>query len=231
MLQVFRDCCLRAFRQNGNIGMLKLWALTLFDLVRSLFDEHLQKETFMTKSKFIKLSGWTLTVGSLAFVSILGGSIAGSAISSILIAIGMLGLRVRYGEITGSLGKNVLLAGIAGMALAYIAVPAFRDAEISFILPFAGPAVLLTGLTLFGLVALRRKPLSRWNALPFLAGIWYPAIYFPIFVYILMNKGTWSENDFPWALIQIMISIQFLALCMLGAILQADMTENTAVPA
>ena len=231
MLQVFRDCCLRAFRQNGNIGMLKLWALTLFDLVRSLFEEHLQKETFMTKSKFIKLSGWTLTVGSFAFVSILGGSIAGSAIGSILIAIGMLGLRVRYGEITGSLGKNVLLAGIAGMALAYIAVPVFRDAEISFILPFAGPAVLLTGLTLFGLVALRRKPLPRWNGLPFLAGIWYPAIYFPIFVHILMSNGAWSENDFPWALIQIMVSIQFLALCILGAILQTDITENIAVPA
>jgi hypothetical protein len=182
----------------------------------------------MTKSKFIKLSSWSFIVGSFAFIAILGGSIAGSVIGSILIAIGMLGLRVRYGEITGSLGNNVLLAGIVGMVVAHITVPVFRDAEVLFILPFAGPAMLLTGLSLFGLVALRRKPMPRWNGLPFLAGIWYPAIYFPIFFYILMNHGTWSENDFPWALIQILVLIQFFALCLFGAVLQEEKAKEPA---
>ena len=107
---------------------------------------------------------------------------AGSVFGTVLLAMGMLGLRVRYSEKVGSLGGNILLFGVVGMVLAYAAVPVFRDVEVLYLLPFAGPAVLLTGLTLFGLVALRRKPLSRWNGLPFFAGIWYPAIYFPIFV-------------------------------------------------
>jgi hypothetical protein len=31
MAQVFRDCCLKTYRQYGPPGMLSLWALTLFD--------------------------------------------------------------------------------------------------------------------------------------------------------------------------------------------------------
>ena len=53
MLQVFGDYCAHVFRQNGAQGVFRLWAITLFDLVQSLIEEHLQKETFMTKSKFI----------------------------------------------------------------------------------------------------------------------------------------------------------------------------------
>jgi len=67
MSQVFRDSCLRAFRQNGTIGVLNLWALTLFDFLRSLIEEYLQKETFMTRSKFIRLSGWSLMLGAVTF--------------------------------------------------------------------------------------------------------------------------------------------------------------------
>lgn len=231
MLQVFGDYCTHVFHQNGSKGMIRLWAITLFDLFQSLIEEHLQKETEMTKSKFIKLSGWAFIVGSFAFLTILSGSIAGSMIGSILLAIGMLGLRARYGESVGSFGRNFLLIGVVGMILAYAAVPIFREVESLYILPYAGPAVLLLGLTMFGLVTLVKKPLSHANWLPLFAGIWYPAIYFPIFVYILLNNGTWPESDLPYTPIQIMLSVQFIALCVLGAILvqQTDATEEPAV--
>ncbi|HJW91664.1 MAG TPA: hypothetical protein VJ436_13565 [Anaerolineales bacterium] len=32
MAQVFRDCCLRTYRQSGPPGMFALWAFTLFEL-------------------------------------------------------------------------------------------------------------------------------------------------------------------------------------------------------
>ena len=126
----------------------------------------------MSKSQFIKLSGWAFIVGSFAFVTILSGSIAGSIISSILLAVGMLGLRAFYGEIVGGIGKNILLVSVVGMVLANVAIPIVGSAEFGGLLPFAGPAVLLTGLTVFGLVALCRKPLPRANWLPLVAGIW-----------------------------------------------------------
>ncbi len=231
MVQVFRDCCLRMFHQSGTNGILKLWAITFIDLISSALAEHLQKENEMSKSMFIKLSGWAFIVGSFAFMTILSGSIAGSVIGSILIAIGMLGLRARYGESVGSFGRNFLLVGVVGMVLAYAAIPIFREVEILYLLPFAGPAVLLIGLTMFGLATLVKKPLSRANWLPLVAGIWYPAIYFPIFVTILLNNGAWPESVIPYIPIQIMVSVQFIALCILGVILQGDVPEGVAATA
>ena len=242
MTQVFQDCCLRAVCQGGRNGMFRLWAFTLLDFIHSVFEQHLQKETDMSRSMFIKVSGWAFTIGSFAFMSILGGSVAGAVVSSILIAIGMLGLRARYGESVGSLGRNVLLIGVAGMALVYASVPVLREVEVFqlrlpwdsipvYLLPFAGPAVLLTGLTVFGLVSLNRKPLSHVNWLPLLAGIGYPVIYFSVFIYLSMNNGVWPEDGNFFSIVQIGLMVQFVALCILGLILQDGVTEEVAVPA
>jgi len=183
----------------------------------------------MSKSRFIKLSGWAFVLGSVAFIAILFGSIAGSVIGAILIAIGMVGLRVRYGKIVGSLGRNVLMIGIVGMVLTYIAIafPLSQDVEILYLLPYAGPAVLLIGLTVFGLVALYKKPLPYANWLPLVAAVWYPFIYFSIFFYIITNNGAWPENDLPYVLIQNTLLLEFFALCILGLILQSDVIEDT----
>jgi len=47
MVQVFQDCCLRTLRQGGTSGMVKLWAVTIIDLIQSMVSEHTQKETTM----------------------------------------------------------------------------------------------------------------------------------------------------------------------------------------
>lgn len=222
--------------------MFVLWALTRLDFVRRMFEQHLRKETDMSKSKFIKLSGWAFTIGSFAFLSIVGGSVAGAVVSSILIAIGMLGLRARYGENVGSLGRNSLLIGVVSMALVYAFVPVLRDVEIFqlrlpwdsipvYLLPFAGPAVLLAGLTVFGLVALNRKPLPHVNWLPLLAGIGYPVIYLASFFYIFMNNGVWPEDGPFVSIVQFGLIVQFVALYILGLVLQEGVTEAIAMPA
>jgi hypothetical protein len=243
MAQVFRDCCLRVVRQEGRKGVLKLWLITLLDFYHSVFEQYAHKESDMSKSKFIKLSGWALIVGAFVFLlSFLSGSVPGFFAASILMAVGLLGLRARYRDSVGSLGEYALLAGVVGMVLAYAAVPIFRgvevlhllmwDVESVYILPFAGPAVLLTGLTVFGLAALSRKPLPQANWLPFFAGLWYPIIYFPIFFYVLMNNGVWPEWDnFPYNAFTIMMLIQLIALTLLGAILLENGTEEAVVPA
>ena len=65
MLQLFRDCALRAVGQSGSEGMVRLWAVTLLDLIKSLFEEHLQQETNMSKSTFIRISGWALVLAGI----------------------------------------------------------------------------------------------------------------------------------------------------------------------
>jgi hypothetical protein len=146
MVQLFQDCSIRSYRQGGASGMLSLWAVTLFDLIRSLVDEHLQKETIVNKALLIRLSGWALILGAVLFswgfmasalMEIrffpypgLYGFYEGSTEFGVilfgppLIAVGMIGLLVQYGGGVGPIGKTALLIGAIGGAgaipLAYL---------------------------------------------------------------------------------------------------------------
>src|SRR4029450_2097746 len=94
-------------------------------------------------------------------------------------------LRAAYDETVGWLGRSFLFLGMLGPLLWFIVIgslPIIGVAETQVneglcVLLFAGPAISLLGLTLFGLVALRRKPVPRLNWLPLFAGIWYPVTF------------------------------------------------------
>ena len=192
----------------------------------------------MSKSQLIKFSGWAFILGAFAFITILSGSsvqILGSVISSILLAVGMSGLRARYGERAGNFGRNILLLGPGGPILLVIFivmglsvnVPVAQVEEGLWILIFVGPAISLLGLTLFGLVALRSKPMPRWNWLPALAGIWYPVLYFFAAGYLFIHHGVYPL-DVAIQILQIIVLIQFLALCVFGAVVASDRTQEIA---
>ena len=53
MLQVFRDCCQKAYQSGGLPGMLWLWAHTFFDYLQSVIEEHSQRGVHMNKEKCI----------------------------------------------------------------------------------------------------------------------------------------------------------------------------------
>jgi hypothetical protein len=100
------------------------------------------------------------------------------------------------------------------------------QAEGLWILLFAGPAVVLLALTLFGLAALRNKPMARLNWLPVVAGIWYPVVYFFLAAYIFTNNGVYPAQC--QTAIEMMFLIQFIALCVFGFILATDMPQEMA---
>jgi hypothetical protein len=151
-------------------------------------------------------------------------------------------LRARHGENAGGFGRTILLVSVIGMILLYLALmllvlavlvlPAIRFQAESlvqsglWILLFGGPAIILLGLTLFGLAALRNKPISRLNWLPVIAGIWYPVFYFFVFGYLFTNNGEYPaqyQTGF-----NMLFLIQFIALCALGSILITDSPQNMA---
>jgi hypothetical protein len=241
MVQVFRDCCLRTIRQSGMHGMLKLWAVTLLDFIQSVIAEHTQKETQMKKEmkpEDIRRAGWALILGAISFVlsmilAIWAGS-DGSLFALLLLVFvslplsvfGVLGLRNRYGEKAGSFGKNILLVGtILGPITSIIGFFLISDSPLWFVI-YAGPAVLFICLTLFGVAALYTKPMPRWNGLPVIAGLSYPAI---IIFYIITSvmTGDWSDSSMSYVVIIILITIQGIALLALGYILKADVPEET----
>ena len=192
----------------------------------------------MSKPESIKSSGWMFIAGAVAFITILTGSdpiaIPGSVVSAILLAVGMSGLRAAYGERIGSLGRNMLLLGMFGPVLWCIVIgsmPIIRVTETQvteglWVLIFVGPAISLLGLSLFGLAALRSKPMPRLNWLPVFAGIWYPVTYALFSVYDISHKGVFPDQYLP-ALV-LMVVIQFLALCILGFVLIDDSSKELA---
>jgi hypothetical protein len=201
------------------------------------------KEIDMSKSQFVKFSGWAFILGSFSFATILTGSdppaIPGSVISAILLAVGMVGLRAGYGERANSLGRNMLLlVGMLGPIL-WVIVIAFMAFMYSsgnltitqiekglWILIFGGPAITLLGLTLFGLAALRSKPMARLNWLPVFAGIWYPAVYFFLAGYLFTHNGIYP-GQYQTAFNMIFL-MQFIALCVFGYALATDTFREMA---
>ena len=243
MLMVFRDCCLRAIRRDGMTGMTRLWMVTLLDLIQSVIAEHSRKETVMTRSNFIRMSGWSLMLGAFTlFLFIVGIYLTYEVYdpfrrfqafneftllvsvwaTPVLFAIGMLGLRTRHGGEVGSFGKNILMLGaIAGPAINIIGAYATSRLEWGWILLFTGNAVLLACLSIFGILALRVKPLPRWNGLPLFAGIWYPALFIVI---LIVQAFGWDGSPEPIFVTAVML--QSIALGVLGYVLQADVPEE-----
>ena len=191
MLQVFRDYCLRTVRQNGTNGMLKLWAATLLDLIQSVISEHVHKEIEMKKEmkpEDIRKAGWMLMLGAPTFIlgmywetSVYDMWILGFPmvlVSIPMLAYGSKGLAARYSEAVGIFGTNILRLGrILGPIISLVGFVMAWFISWTFMLIYMGPAILLASLTVFGLVALLKRPFLVWKPLTVFAAIWYPAFY------------------------------------------------------
>ena len=197
----------------------------------------------MSKTELIKKSGWAFIGGALAFGTILTNSdpiaFPGSWISALLLAAGLFRLRAGYGETVSHFGRNILLIGAVGAILCDIVIlslivlassgilPATQaDGQRFWILGFGAPAVPLLALTLSGLNALRSKAISRLNWLSILAGIWYSAVYFFLFVYLTSHNGV-LPNQY-WPVVKFTFAIQFFTLFVLGVVLVNDAPQEMA---
>ncbi len=255
MLQVFRDCSIRTYRRSGPSGMLSLWALTLLDLLRSTVEQHLQRETFMSKNTLVRLSGWAMVIGGAAsgigftLLMLTGWMMTvpkGTALEAILVVaffygpigvgLGLLGIRARFGPAVGGLGQGALLiGGTAGTALIVIgnviqSLPNNLD-DNGFGTFMYGLFAVFVALELYGVLALVHTPQARWNALALVAGL--PITVVAVLVVILGSAGN-GPNPFPDPMAAVsagMSAVMGVALVMLGYLVQADLPEEaTAEP-
>jgi len=189
----------------------------------------------MSKPQLIKSSGWFFVAGAFAFITMLSGSdpiaIPGSVVSAILLAVAMSRLRAAYGDSVGRFGRSFLMIGVLAPVLWLIVIASMvgrvTEAQVNeglWVVIFAGPAISLLGLTLFGLAALISRPMPRLNWLPVIAGIWYPVMFTLFSIYDISHKGKFPHQYVP-ELISI-VMIQFLALCILGFVLIDDSSKE-----
>lgn len=190
----------------------------------------------MNNPSFIRLSGWLMIVGAIAFLpgaiamlfwesQTLGWSpsmmqLAAFAVfwAPVLLAVGMLGLRARY-----KIGSGVLLFGAAVGGLLVIVgtlvqflTPDYSISEAYYGVWLGGVLILNLCLSIFGALVLIEKPLPRWNWLPLVAGAWI--LFLPLLAGIMGGPS-------PTVFITVLV-IMTVAQVMLGYTLQADTSRE-----
>ncbi len=244
MLQMFRDCCRQALRENGAAELLSLWARTMLDILQTAIEEHAHRGVDMSKKKFLRLSGWALIAGGLAMVL---GWLAGTrplynnfdarslvidryanaaeapliVMGLLLLSVGFIGLSLRYGQGAGSIGRySLVLGALSGVVSAAGGIGlVVYDENPWWSIFFFGMVFQFLGLTLFGFTNLRQPTLPRWNGLPILAGIWIPLF---VLVGLIIEWGTGEWWEWPDAVFPILWLLSLAGLMGLGYLLQSD---------
>ena len=242
MAQVFRDLCREIYEREGLLGFLELWLTTLFDLLKTAIEERSREVVQMTKEKFIRLSGWALMLAGATFMlgfalngqetsfsDPLGGRDAFYEYSQLVLlilamasfAVGLLGMRSRYGAQVGRFGRFSLLIGAIGGGIGFVAaigLGLLLDGDGWWLTWLSGMLLVLVGLLLFGIAAVRKRPLPRWNALPLITG----SLFLLIPIAGLITGS--DELSVPvLATIFLLIAAGFVAL---GFVVQGDSVEE-----
>ena len=243
MAQVFRDLCREIYEREGLLGFLELWLTTLFDLLKTAIEERSKEVVQMTKEKFVRLSGLALMLAGAAFM--LGFALSGQETSfsdplggqdafieySRLVLIplsmasltaGMLGMRSRYGAQVGRFGRFSLALGAIGGAIGFVGAIGLGlllgDGDGGWITTMLGLLLVLVGMLLFGIAAVRKRPLPRWNALPLITG----SLFLLIPIAALITGS--DELSVPvLSTIFLLIAAGFIAL---GFVVQGDAGEE-----
>ena len=195
----------------------------------------------MNKSIFVRLAGWLLMVGAIAFLPGAIGmlfwesqtidwntppmQLAAFAVfwAPVLLAVGMLGLRARYGIGGGFLLFGAVVGGVLTLVGTFgqMFAPVYSVSESYYGVWFGGTYILFFCLCLFGVNALVEKPLPRWNVLPLVSGLWFTILP------LLFGIGSVSVEAFLIIAIAGFV-VMAVAQIMLGYILQADASQETA---
>jgi hypothetical protein len=197
----------------------------------------------MNNSGFIRLSGWLMILGAIAFLPGAIGmlyesqtidwntppmQLAAFAVFSapVLLAVGMLGLRARYKIGGGVLLFGVIIGGLLVVVgtLVQFLTPDYSVSETYYGVWLGGVLVLNICLSIFGVLALIQKPLPRWNALPLLAGVWIPLL--PVLGGIVNRYASPVESLLVLVIVGLVVTT--IAQVMLGYILQAGTSPETA---
>jgi hypothetical protein len=246
MVQAFRDSCRRAAGEGGAGAVLVIWFWTAIDFLKSIVEEYANGGVHMTREQYIKLSGWAMMVGALAFfVGLLAGSRPEYSpynavslpidryanqvgwplafIGAILISLGILGLFFRYGRQAGAFARVCLgISFVSGLASAAGMVGlAVSESEPWWSLFFISLTIQFLAFALFGAANLRQRVLSRGNVIPLLAGISLPVL-------VALNLGLGYEPSDSVLLACFLVG--FGGFLVIGYLLLSDSRPAFAAP-
>jgi len=196
----------------------------------------------MTKEKFVRLSGWALMLGGgtfmlgfaiggqeTSFSDPLGGRDAFVEYSQLVLiplamasfTVGMLGMRSRYGAQVGRFGRFSLALGAIGGAIGFVGAIGLglqTDGDGWWITTMLGLLLVLVGMLLFGIAAVRKRPLPRWNALPLITG--------SLFLLIPIMEAITGSDDLSGPILATIFLLVAAGFVALGFVVQGDSVEE-----
>lgn len=248
MVQLFRDHCRLTYQHKSIIGISAVWVHTLADFLLTLFEQYANRGVMMTKSSWIKLSGWFLATSSLFFLTAIIASnrpqysefnFLSKPVDKILhrieapfmiigllfITIGLMGLTSRFGSKADKIGKIGLGLALLGGGSSSIGIigSSIADQELFWILMVAGTFLIFLGLGLFGINCLRAKFFSRWNAVPLLISI---PLTITQLVAFIMDTVLGVSMVIPDVLYFLILFLSFGGLTLIGYLVFSENTRN-----
>ena len=210
----------------------------------------------MNRQLFIRLSGWALMMGGvLFFLGLLALTFNdtdtryyyaypelrrffstfgfGLDVGPMLIGVGMFGLLARFGPGVGLAGQAALLVGAVGGILAYplaeLLTLLLAGRRMDGVWPwtyFSLLGLLFLGMALYGLMALRRQAMPRWNGLPVLAGFLLPILIVMELIWGWSERVTAQEAG---SIVMASLVVFAVSTLFLGYLLQGEYQKEPAI--
>lgn len=143
-------------------------------------------------------------------------------VAILFITLGLFGLYIRYGVQISNGAKMSLGMGIAGGVVSLV-ITAGMVMGIQNVRPLMNisMAFMFAGLFVFGLAALRSRPMPRGNGLPALTGFWWPLLVIQAYIFPQVFRHWWGPQVPIWFSFTI-FSLMSIGLATLGYVLQSD---------
>jgi hypothetical protein len=184
MAQLFKDEARDTLQGSGTAGLIGLWFLTLIDLLKTAFAEHIWEVFHMPIEKLQRWSGPAAAIAGPLWVSLFLIEVEDNLIfllfvpTLLLMAVGLTGL---YRRLPASLRLgNRLAFGVALIGLLLMLVSALglslTEADIFWNTMVVAFLTVIVGIAGMGVIAISRRALGRLSFVPlaqaaFLLGI------------------------------------------------------------
>ncbi len=238
MLQVFRDVGRDAYRQGGTGGLLVWWAAALFDLLHTAFAER-RKVTFtMSTFKLSHWSGWLCIFAGLffaasslsqlqpgshySFFGVYQLSIYALVPGMALIALGLIGMFLRYRATLVLFGRIFLTTAILGAAIGSLGWLVTLGGGDAYLVFMAGWLLHLIGASVFAGFAMTTQLFGK------LSWVMLPGSALPLTLAVLSFGSQQEPNGVVWGSFLMLLLIG-LGWMLTGVALNKQTQPSTAV--
>jgi hypothetical protein len=217
MAQLFRDEARDTLQRSGTVGLIGLWFLTLFDLLKTAFAEHIWEVFHMPMQKLQRWSGPAAAIAGLLWVSLFLIEVENNlrlllfVPALLLMTVGLAGLYQRLPaslRLGSRLAFGVALIGLLLM-LAFALGLSLAGTDLFWNTLWLVFLTVIVGIAGMGVIAISKRALGRLSFVPlaqaaFLLGIFLtvgdsgPDRTFSVLYgisWVLLGFALWSTSE------------------------------------